>query len=476
MKKQKIMVCSAVDGEIGKDYYYKYHENENQSFNKKQYVYKFTMENMKRKALIFQINDIIEEDERVIGDIVELKHNEVLCPLLNEHIWKIPTETSQYIVSHTYTELQKEIRRMLKALKIDLYFAKKQKINEHRKKYLFDTFGVEEKTDFQKRTLSDQLKWFEKFNSYDMNFQFMISLYIIKQNLFELIDENVIICNVDKVTLKAECIDEIEQIIESIFKRENASYQMESYVGVDFNDETKELIWGYMSPCEIKVEFSFFWILVKSMLSLAYIPVVILLLQDKNTKIYMYVFLALVYCIAIIFSDEKQVERLVKCRNPLNKELIRYVDLYYFGLIVATTFIFFSIQLAKRIIGSPQSILICLFADILFSYVIILLFNLFISLVAWGITLFNPIRNIREKGNQIYKIVKKVIITIFWLCSLYCTYVVLDIQKYFSKQMEENIGGEFWIFMLCLMMAELKIITVWKKEEVYKEDINIDIQ
>ncbi len=472
---QKILVCRAVEDENDKNVFcFRYCEGF--SFCKKQYIYKFVLGGMKRETTIFQIVDIIKENEQVKENIHELEANEVLRPISYRCSWQMPEEVLTEVVNYTYTQLQKEIRNIFRELKLELYFAKLESIDKNRKKYLFDTFGVEDELEFKKRKSSNQMRWFKEFNIYDMDFQFTISLYELKPCLLNLIDQNMIICNADKVALKANCIDEIEHIIESTFLRENARYQMDSYIGVDFCDETKELVWAHMSPCEIKVEFSFFWTLVKSMLSLAYIPAVILMLQDKSTKIYMYIFLALVYLIAIIFSDEKQVTKLVKYRKPIDKEPIRYVNLYYCGLILSTTFILFTIQLVQRGIGGMKDILIHLFADILFAYVLILLFNLCISLVAWGITLFISIKNIRKKGDCVWKWTKKVIKTVFWLCSLGCSFVVLDIQKYFKEQAETNIGVEIWIFMCCILIAEINIITMWKKAETVREHEDIELR
>ena len=120
----------------------------------------------------------------------------------------------------------------------------------------YDTFGVEDESEFKKREINT--RWFKEFNTYDMDFQFAISLYEFKPLLLDLIDKNMIIGNDEKMTLKAKYVDEIKNMVETTFWREKARTQMDAYIGVEFCDETKELIWGSMSPFEIKVEFSFF--------------------------------------------------------------------------------------------------------------------------------------------------------------------------------------------------------------------------
>lgn len=208
------------------------------------------------------------------------------------------------------------------------------------------------------------------------------------------------------------------------------------------------------------------------MLSLAYIPVIMLILQDERTKIYAYVFLALVYLIAIIFSDEKQVDRLMTWVNSIGNGRIGYVDFYYLGLIVSTTFVVFSIQLTQENIGNMRDIVLYLFADIMFAYIMLIFLNLCISLVAWGITLLVSITSIRKKGNYIWRGMKKLIKTFFWIFSVYCSFIVLDMKKYAIEKQEQNLGFEALIFLFGSIIAMLKIITIWKKTDIIEKNAN----
>lgn len=469
--RQKILICRAMGYEKDEEIYcFKCCEDEKMSFYKNQYIYKFTREKMKRRTSVFQIIDIVEENEQDKSNIINLQSNEFLRPISHECRWKFPKEVINDTSNLTFTELQKEIRNMLRKFKWELYFAKQEIIDKNRKRYLFDTFGVEDESEFKKREINT--RWFKEFNTYDMDFQFAISLYEFKPLLLDLIDKNMIIGNDEKMTLKAKYVDEIKNMVETTFWREKARTQMDAYIGVEFCDETKELIWGSMSPFEIKVEFSFFWTLIKSMLSLAYIPVIMLILQDERTKIYAYVFLALVYLIAIIFSDEKQVDRLMTWVNSIGNGRIGYVDFYYLGLIVSTTFVVFSIQLMQENIGNMRDIVLYLFADIMFAYIMLIFLNLCISLVAWGITLLVSITSIRKKGKYIWRGMKKLIKTFFWIFSVYCSFIVLDMKKYAIEKQEQNLGFEALIFLFGSIIAMLKIITIWKKTDIIEKDAN----
>lgn len=467
ISRNKILVCRDLDSSNSKDLYYFRCSGDNVLyFEPKQYVYKITTENMKNIISVFRIVDVVEESKCNSHNIVDLKPNERFHLISYQAEISFEKNFFQDAIRFTFIEFQKEIKRIFRKLQWDLRIVKREEIDEKRKEYLYDTFGMDSISDFQKKDPEYSLKWLNEFNPYDYDFQFIIMLYELKPQLLDLIDKNEIICNVDKVTLKAKCIDKIEHLAQSTVSRERARTQMDSYMGVDFCEETKELVWGHMSPCEIKIEFCFFWKLVKSMLSLAYIPIVILLLQDKNTKISMYIFLALVYLIAIIFSDEKQVEKILEWRNSFGKEKVTYGDLYYLGLVLSTTFIVFSIQLVQGLIVNMTNIIFYLFADIMLSYVIIVIFNLGITMVAWGGTFLESTKIVREKGNSIWEGIKKALRTIFWVCSLVCCFILLDVQKYFSTKVNSGSGVELFLFIFCVMIVERKLYMIWKKEEM----------
>ena len=458
-----ILMCRELDDDVSKEIYF-FRMCKDFQLEKGQWIYKFKLENMKSNVSVYQIIDFVEENEKVNAQICELEENEIIRPTQYHVSFRVSEEQTKYMLECTLKQLEQAIKDIFGEWKWMLVQAKLEKIDENRKKYLLNTFGIVSETEFHNRKQSAQMAWYKNFNAFDWNFMFAINLYELESNLEDIIEKNIMITNIDKFALEAKCREEVAHKIRKTFCIEEIKYQIDSPIGVHVYNETKEIVWGYMSPCEIKVEFSFFWTVVKSMLSLVYIPIVVLMLQDKRIKIYMYIFLAMVYLVAIFFSEKDQVEKLAKYKNPITNEEIHYVDLYYGGLILSLTFILFTLQLMQ-----DNSMWIRnLFADIILAFVIVVVFNMCLTLVVCGMILVNSIKDIREKSRCICTKISKLLKTVFWVWSVRCCFYVLDVQQYINEQIEKNIDYKFFAFMFCLMVAITKIAQIWcNREEDY---------
>ena len=233
---------------------------------------------------------------------------------------------------------------------------------------------------------------------------------------------------------------------------------MNSYLGIDVDRETKELIWGFMSPWELRIEFSFLWSLIKNIISLTYVPAVLLLLENEH-KIPIYVMLVVVYLIALVFSDEKQTEKFLVYINRFDKE-ISYGTLYYWGLSVSITFIIFSIQMVVAPKTDFISIIEYLLADVVGSYGVILLVNVILSLLSCAVTLWSATFFYQKKWNDVRKIIAKVIVTVIFILGCISWFDIMNIKVYFEEEQVE-MPWEVFIFMMILLCAMLKMLAIW---------------
>lgn len=461
---QKVLICEQICGENSHNkIYYKCSETELCIIDHAKFIYKFTSEITRRNVIILKVLDFVDEDDLKTTSI-ELLEDASFIPISQDYIYSIKIDVLNETKTFTVRELKKIFNDMLQTLKITVLEARYSEISDERKSYLFETFGVEGKNTFDERTKDSKMKWFGTFNEYDIDFQYIINLYNLQEFVKKMVDDNIHICNIDKIALKAKFLNKIESIMDSINPRGNARFQMNSYIGVETSATTKELIWGHMSPCEIKIEFSYFWNIVKNLLSLSYIPAIILLL-DSDKKIIIYIFLGIVYLLTLVFSDEKQMDKLLFRFNAGNSRRIDYDDFYYVGMITSVTFIIYSIQLIIDTSSSNSitNIVMYLCADILISYIFLIFMNLIITLIAWVATLYISTHIYKTKSSKITKWIYKVARTIFWIASSISLYHLLNIARYLKTQSSIKIQCDLYIFCFGVLLAFMKIFTIWKK-------------
>ena len=292
---------------------------------------------------------------------------------------EINEETIIELENANKKKIKKIVKSIISEIKWELYFCSLES-NEEREHYLIDVYysGDYEKFLLEDKDVKDA--WIKKINSIDLDLYQEINMHRLKDVLVEIIERNNALTNIDKIAIVSQCVDKLETAFLAIEPNGKAKRQMDSCIGVDVDYKSKELIWGYTSPCEVRIEFCFFWSLIRNILSLTYVPAILLLLDNKY-KLIIYGSLMVVYLIALWFSDQRQTDKLLDVFNKESKR-IGYGTLYYSGLTISIVFLLFSIEMVIAPKGDLLSIIKYILIDVVGAYSIILIFNFILSMIS----------------------------------------------------------------------------------------------
>ena len=352
-------------------------------------------------------------------------------------------------------EINKIIRKSIVEIKRSLSYYS-YSLDEERIKYLKYIYCFANYEDFETLNKRSKENLLRKINSIDLDYYLEINIYRMKDILIAAIDKNSVLNNIDKMAVKNNCIDRLEIAFLAIKPNGNAKRQMDSYIGVDVDYKRKELVWGKTSPCEVRIEFSFFWSLIKNILSLIYVPAILLLLDNKY-KIFIYALLIFVYLIALIFSEERQTDKLIEAINK-NGANISYGTLYYGGMMVSIVFILFSIEMILVPKCDLKSIIQYILANIVSAFTVIIVFNSVLSFIVWGITKCSATKFYQQKWNNVKNMARKLVTTILFTLGTMSAYSMLNIKKFI---LNNNVNLKFIIFFLTALVSLFNIMRVW---------------
>jgi len=355
----------------------------------------------------------------------------------------------------------KQFKKLLKQTLLDLGFLIRECryfYGDERRKYLIDTYFVNPK-EFEKHSSRDKHKWLKEVNGTELDLYNEINVRELKQMIEHLIQKNSVIVNKDKAALLDYCIEELDSVFYAIGPKRNARMLMDDYMGVRVDYKNKDLIWGYRTFYPIRLGFSFFWGMIKNILSLTYVPAIFLLL-DNDYKIPIYAMLSVVYLIAMVFSDEKQMDKLLSSVTNL-KGSISYGTLYYYGLLVSITFILFSVEMVIMPSNDIFMLLKYLLRDIVWSYVIVLMFNVVVTLFCWSITRLSATRLYQKMWKKIKGMLGKIIITIIYILGLFACGDILGGNDVSMLSFEGVLKWEFWVLVMSYMAVITRIIALW---------------
>lgn len=182
------------------------------------------------------------------------------------------------------------------------------------------------------------------------------------------------------------------------------------------------------------------------------------MLLDNEYKIPIYIMLSMVYLIALVFSDEKQMDKLL-CNAS---KVISYERLYYSGLMISITFILFSIEMvsapSKDICVIAQYLLI----GVVVAYCIILLFNTLMAIMCWIITVCRATRFYRKRWKRVKYVAENVIKIVIYVLGVISLADILEVNKYMSNENTE-LPWQCWIFLVVLMTSVLRICVLCRE-------------
>lgn len=235
---------------------------------------------------------------------------------------------------------------------------------------------------FDQKDDSDELK--RNVYKVYIDVLYVVGLNELKPIVQKYIDENKIITNLDKTAISLDFSGRVENKPEEIVIDRKADLIMSDYIQIHCDDEKKEIIFAQLSPMEFRVPFSFFWTQVKNMLSMAFIPAILLYITTADNKKPIYIPLAIVYFITLILADEKQVDRI---RDGMEKRghSVNYATLFYIGILPVVYLILFSVEMAFADKFNTSGITLADLAivDVPLCYTVYLLISLIAILISW---------------------------------------------------------------------------------------------
>ena len=454
-KNKRIAVCKEISIKDEKTIYYEIDGSMKGTFSPDTYLFceETTAESSTISAVY--VHKIIS-DARDIEGIIKVNKNLLFRKTDCEYIFPMEEEAVQEFKSADV----KQFKKLFKQTLLDLDFLIKQcrrLPKKGRRKELIDMYYANSKK-FQQLSLREKNKRLKELHGIELDLYNEINIRELKKAIEKLIEDNKIINKIDKEHLWNYCIEKLDHVAFTIEPKSRARMLMDDYMGVRVDYKKKDLIWGYRTFYPIRLGFSFFWGMIKNILSLTYVPAIFLLL-DNEYKISIYAMLSVVYLIALVFSDEKQMDKLLS--SSVNSgESISYGTLYYYGLLVSITFILFSVEMVIMPSKDIFILLKYLLMDIVLSYAIVLVFNVVVTLFCWSITRLSATRVYRKIWKKIKGILGKVIIAIIYILGLFVCGDILGFNVSMLS-FEGMLTWKFWMLAMSYMAVIIRTITLW---------------
>lgn len=471
----KIMVCKELswsEDDNNKVHFYRVPEEWGESVGEGGFIYLVGIGTEKLEFAIGQIikiDDFINVDEQL--NVEELSEDKKIYHITEEYFLTPVEKDIQEHGNDSIKELSKFLNILIKGLDIEMFFIRRRPLNNKRKEYLLKLFYYKSVEEFYKQSQKDKNQWFREYNGFELDFVHMVNVYKLKGSICQLIETNKTISENDKVVLKKEYSERLDILVSSIGHKGITRYKENKIVGIDLSSDGKSIILGKFTPLELYINLFSFWNMVKSLLTISFIPILVgLLASDK--KIIIYSLLGVVYLITLILSDEKQVDNIVAFMNQV--KLYKYSEtnyyaLFYFGAVALLVFVIFSIQVLflPNMVNGIGTFAMYLIGDILFAFVVLLgiltVMELFFYLIA---TIRSKIFYIKrsKKFSAIFLLCFKII---FWAVSVCCIYNILGINKYLFNN-PQALKGELFVFPVALIFSFQKI---WQAILEFKEKI-----
>lgn len=448
-KNKSVAVCKEISIKDEKTMYYEIDESMKKTFIPDSYLFR---EETTEKGTIMSaiyVDKIIPGVKSREGS-VKVNKNISFRKIDDEFIFQMEEESVQ---EYKNADL-KGFKKLLKETLSDLNLVISQCRNfytDERRKYLIDTYFSNPK-EFEKHSSRDKYMWIKEINGGELDLYNEMNIRELKVMVESFVEENRIITSRDKDALLKYCVEELDNVFCAIEPKRKARMLMDDYIGIRVDSKKKDLIWELRSDYTIRIGFSFFWGMVKNVLSLTYVPAILLLL-DNEYKIPIYAMLSVVYLIALVFSDEKQMDKLLSGVN--NGVEARYVTLYYQGVIVSLIFILFSIEMIVAPSTDMQMLIKYLLMNIVIAYAIIIVFNMVVTLLRWSVIMFSATRVYRKIWKNNKGVLGKVVITIIYILGLFACGDILGGS-------ESTLTWKFWVLAMSYMAVIMRIIALWR--------------
>lgn len=468
MKKEKnnksIAVCKEISIKDEVTIYYEISESMKKMFVPDIYLFREETTDESSTMSAIYVDKIISDATDIQG-IIKVNKNFLFRKIDGDYIFSMGED----IVQEYKSADAKQFKRLLRQTLLDIdFFIKECRCfyDDERRKYLIDTYFVSPNK-FENHSSRDKYKWLNEINNTELDLYNEINVRELKKMIEHLVQENSVIIDEDKENLLNHCIEELDRVFYAIEPKRNARMLMDDYMGVHVDYKKKELIWGYRTFYPIRLGFSFFWAMIKNILSLIYVPAIFLLL-DNEYKIPIYAMLSVVYLIALVFSDEKQMDKLLSS-DVKSREHVSYGTLYYYGVLVSIIFILFSVEMVFMPSSDIYILLKYLLMDIVCSYAMIFVFNIVVTIFCWSIMRLSATRVYRKIWKKVKGFFGKIIITIIYILGLLACGNILGVNAGMFS-VASLLTWRFWIFVMGYMAVIIRTIALWR-QVIYKSGV-----
>lgn len=432
---EKIMMCKEISYKQNNNetYYYKVPDELCKSVKQGDFIYVIHDHMEKRSVTIAQIKQI---EEYISSDykfeLSMLSDNDKIY-LVSEEYFLVPIKEE---IQKYYTDSDKKLKNtlniLIKSLDLKMSDFRNEPLSEERKNYLIKMFYAEDEDQFNNMKEQKQTRWFKVFNDFELDFVHMINLYSLKETISKVIEMNKTLADKEKILIKEKYFNRLDIKMSSINLKGINRYKLNQEIGLDISDDYQNIIFGRLTKFEYYLNFFSFWNIIKSLLTVSFIPIVVVLL-NSDKKIIIYAILGFVYLITTVLSDKKQTDNTIDFMNQIRWKMNKkasYGELFYIGVIVVLVFIFFSFQLIflPNAVDSLKNILFYISCDILLAFTSVVLIIISMELLIYLISEISATIFFTEKIIKFSAYFWIFFKMAFWIVSDYCIYNLFEIN------------------------------------------------
>ena len=461
-KNKKIAICTelfSLDGSTLKILIEPINESE---FKKNSYLLEITV---KKTTELYYILDIIDTDDANITELREQHDKSCFFSVNEKYIYNLNLCA---VSLDSRKEFENYIESALFGIENFFERLKKCDIDEERKSYLKRRYIFEE-DDFQNNSDSLNMNWYSELNVFDYDLDQIFSIHKLCMNLINIIGKTDDINNIDKIALEGIFVKKCKGKICKVIPNGKIKSILDKPPTIYSDEKTKDIVWNYRTTAEFRINFHFLWDLIKNILALIYVPLILVLLKEGiNNKIYLYSVLAVVYVMALFFSNEKQTDRLMHFFSKREKT-INYATLFVHGMYVSIFFLIFSIEMIYGLIDSKINLFMYLCSDVLLTFAIAYCGLLFCCGLPCILIKLEYSQFLTENWCCIFSVIKKLIVTFIYLASFVAIFLLLGGDDYIETVTMPPDNFFVYIF-LAFMFVIIRIMSVWMKKDKVNEN------
>ncbi|MHB8075663.1 hypothetical protein [Desulfosporosinus fructosivorans] len=456
----KIMICKrlSTDEDRNDEICYSVPDELEEKVREGEFIYIVSKKTERQEVGIAQVIKLVNP-KFTDANIINLSENEKIH-LVSREYFKVPEiDNIEEYRGYSIQKLRRFIKGLIDKLELEMFCCRTNSLNDKRREYLLKIFFNREIDEFHLETREYRARWFRNFNNFELDLVHMLNLYNLKELIDGVVDENKLITETEKISIKEDLLKDLDTLTKSINLKGINRFKLDDVIGIDFSEDGKNIVLGRLTSFELNVNFFSFWNIIKNLLTVSFIPVLIALL-DSDKKIVVYSFLGVVYLIALVLSDEKQTEYIITFMRQIGwskKKQQSYGLLLRFGLVAVLVFVIFSIQIVyiPEIVSNLKTFAQYFIGDCVLAIISLFFIVVFIELLLSVVTSIMSTVFYLKRAEKLTAILSFFLRTIFWIIGVLCVYRIFEINLTdYEKVSEWRVG----IFAVIVTIAFIAII------------------